>query len=412
MLAGQRSRALTARMRARLARGGPVLSVLARAVLAVVFGYAGLAKIGDPQATVRAVRAYRLLPESVAVPFAHALPAVELALAVLLLVGLAVRLTGLLTALLTLVFIGGVASAAARGLKLECGCFGGGGATNDPRYTVELLRDAGLLALALVLARSGSARYALDPPPAAGPLTPAPGRNQTRHERAAAARLTAARERVRTRRRLHTGAAAALVVLAAVLGVAGGPGSAPPRGIPTPQGVTARGGVVVGSVSAPHHAVLYEDPQCPVCRRFELGSAAVLDRAVADGKIDVEYRMRSFLGPESVRAVAALGAAADVGVSAFTALRVELFTHQPAERSGGFGLEDLVARGRSVGLTSPSYAAAVRAQTYAAWARRTDDQASQDGNVGTPDLVLDGRSLPIQLLLDPAGLAAVLAALH
>ena len=41
----------------------PAVSTLARWALAVVWGYAGLSKVADPEATVRAVRAYRLLPE-------------------------------------------------------------------------------------------------------------------------------------------------------------------------------------------------------------------------------------------------------------------------------------------------------------------------------------------------------------
>ncbi|MGZ6827713.1 MAG: MauE/DoxX family redox-associated membrane protein, partial [Mycobacteriales bacterium] len=136
-------------------------AVLARLVLAAVLGYAALTKIGDPAATVRAVRAYRLLPEALAVPFGHALPWVELALAALLLLGMAIRLTAVLTSVLLAVFIGGVASAWARGLTIDCGCFGGGGVTAHPGYAGELLRDGLLLGLALGLAVLGRSAWAL-----------------------------------------------------------------------------------------------------------------------------------------------------------------------------------------------------------------------------------------------------------
>ena len=126
----------------------PWAAVAARLVTAVVFAAAGLAKAGDPAATVRAVRAYRLLPEATVVPVAHALPWVELAVAALLLVGLATRATAALAALLLAVFIGAVVSAGARGLKIDCGCFGGGGAVTQTHYVREVLRDLALLAVA------------------------------------------------------------------------------------------------------------------------------------------------------------------------------------------------------------------------------------------------------------------------
>ena len=49
-----------------------------------------------------------------------------------------------------LVFIAGVTQAWARGLSIDCGCFGGGGAVapDQTAYGRELLRDAGFLLMA------------------------------------------------------------------------------------------------------------------------------------------------------------------------------------------------------------------------------------------------------------------------
>jgi uncharacterized membrane protein YphA (DoxX/SURF4 family) len=129
----------------------PWLSLAGRLVIGGVFAAAALTKIGDPQATVRAVRAYDLLPEAVVQPLGYALPYVELVLALLLVVGLGVRVVVAVAAGLLVVFIGGVASAWARGLQIDCGCFGGGGATDDPKYAVEIVRDVALLGAALVV---------------------------------------------------------------------------------------------------------------------------------------------------------------------------------------------------------------------------------------------------------------------
>lgn len=126
-----------------------------RLVLAGVIGVAGAVKLPDPQESVRAVRAYRLLPEAVVPAVGYGLPLLELAVALLLLAGLATRLAASVAALLMVAFIVGVSSAATRGLSIDCGCFGGGGdvAPEDTRYAQEIVRDVLLLGAALVVAR-------------------------------------------------------------------------------------------------------------------------------------------------------------------------------------------------------------------------------------------------------------------
>ena len=55
--------------------------------------------------------------------------------------------------MLLLVLIGVIVSVWARGLSIDCGCFGGGGAADVTGwdYTKEILRDVGFLALAVWL---------------------------------------------------------------------------------------------------------------------------------------------------------------------------------------------------------------------------------------------------------------------
>jgi uncharacterized membrane protein YphA (DoxX/SURF4 family) len=141
------------------------LATAARLLLAAVWAWAAVAKITDPDAAVRAVRAYQLLPEAVVRPVAWGLPFVELALGVLLVVGLATRLAAVCSAVLLGVFMVGIASAWARGLQIHCGCFGGGGPSagvGARDYLVELVRDTGLLAVAVLLARHPHSRLAVD----------------------------------------------------------------------------------------------------------------------------------------------------------------------------------------------------------------------------------------------------------
>jgi len=388
--------------RRRAERAVPLAVLAGRLLLAAVLVAAGLAKAVDLPASVRAVRAYRLLPEGLAVGVAHALPFVELAVALLLLVGLATRLAAIVAGVLLVMFVAGIASAAARGLRIDCGCFGGGGTVGQTAYTRELGRDVGLLLAAVIVALRPPGRLALDrrlglaPRPAPALAAPVGARRRATTLRAEQ-RATALR-----RRRTGAGAAAVfLLVLASVIGLLVGRTPVRTADLVAPSDVTAAGGVVVGRADAPVRLVAYEDPQCPVCGRFEAADGAVVRAAVAAGRVSVEYRMRSFLGPESVRAVGALGAAQAAG--RFEPLREGLFSHQPAEGTGGFTTGDLLTLGRDAGITDPSYAAAVRAGTYAGWARQVDEQASRDGNVGTPEIRRDGK--PIDLATLPALLA-------
>ncbi len=141
-----------------------VVGLLARLILAGVFLVSGFLKAADPRETLVAVRAYQLLPESLVGTVAAVMPYLELALGLLLLIGLATRLCAVLGAVVLVAFIAAVASAAARGLSIDCGCFGGGGevAAGQTAYTAEILRDVGLLALAVYLAVRPDTPFSLD----------------------------------------------------------------------------------------------------------------------------------------------------------------------------------------------------------------------------------------------------------
>lgn len=140
------------------------VSTAARLVLGGVFLVAGVLKAIDPQSSVAAVRAYQLLPNWIATIVGWGLPFAEIALGLLLLAGIATRAVAVGAAVLLVVFIAGVVSAAARGLSIDCGCFGGGGAVapGQTAYGWELIRDAGLLLLALWLIWQPRSRLALD----------------------------------------------------------------------------------------------------------------------------------------------------------------------------------------------------------------------------------------------------------
>src|SRR5262245_42752636 len=112
---------------ARWAAVQPWLGMLARLGLAGVWFAAGASKVTDLDASARAVNAYRLMPFSVAGFVGTVLPFLEIAIGILLLVGLATRLAGIASAVLLAAYVAGISSAWVRGLAIDCGCFGGGG---------------------------------------------------------------------------------------------------------------------------------------------------------------------------------------------------------------------------------------------------------------------------------------------
>ena len=143
----------------------PWISTAARLGLAAVFLIAGGLKVGDLAASGRAVNAYDLMSYDTAKIVGAVQPFLEIAVGLLLLIGLAMRLSAGVAAALLLIFIGGIVSAWARGKQIDCGCFSKGGELTGGRtaeYGLEILRDLGFLILAGILLVKPRTRFSLD----------------------------------------------------------------------------------------------------------------------------------------------------------------------------------------------------------------------------------------------------------
>jgi uncharacterized membrane protein YphA (DoxX/SURF4 family) len=140
------------------------IGLVARLVVGIVDITAGLSKLPDPAGTVRSVRAYDLLPEAIVPTVGHLLPIVEILIGVFLLVGLLTRAFAIVSALFFIAFIIGISSAWARGLEINCGCFGNGGVPLDVhrQYAIDIARDIGLTLCSLWLVIWPRTRFALD----------------------------------------------------------------------------------------------------------------------------------------------------------------------------------------------------------------------------------------------------------
>ena len=142
----------------------PWIGLVARLTLGGVLFVAGYLKVGTPDKSQMAVRAYEMLPISLANLLGLILPPVEIVIGALLILGALTRVVAGLGGFTMIVFIIAIAQAWARGLNIDCGCFGGGGAVEpgQTKYLQEILRDLGLVFLAAYLIRYPSTKFSLD----------------------------------------------------------------------------------------------------------------------------------------------------------------------------------------------------------------------------------------------------------
>lgn len=158
----------TAKNMTRVSSNGRVtttwVGLVARLVLGGALLVAGGLKVGSPLVAARAAQAYQILPFDVAGYVGMTLPVVELVLGLLLVLGLYTRLAAIGGTLLMVTFVAAIASAWARGLTIDCGCFGGGGTVSaeQTQYGVDILRDLVFAVCGVWLIARPSTVFSLD----------------------------------------------------------------------------------------------------------------------------------------------------------------------------------------------------------------------------------------------------------
>ncbi len=124
---------------------------LARLIVAGVFLYAGIVKAGASEGFAVAIAQFSILPQPAVSALALALPFVEIAAGVLLVIPRTARLGAGLAAALLCTFLVALGWALSQGLIVDCGCFGDAPPSRE-RMVAALARDVILLALTLLLA--------------------------------------------------------------------------------------------------------------------------------------------------------------------------------------------------------------------------------------------------------------------
>ncbi|WP_411081188.1 DsbA family protein [Streptomyces sp. cmx-18-6] len=183
---------------------------------------------------------------------------------------------------------------------------------------------------------------------------------------------------------------------------------------PAPANTTGPGGTALvygnGAGAQPGHTLrVYADLRCPFCKRLERGLGPVMEKLAEEGRVTLEYQFATLIddgagGTGSLRALSAVGAASDVGVT--TALRYirSLFASQPAEGDDAFADADVLLRlaEEVEGLRGPDFDRKVTEGFYIPWARRVSAAFEASGVTGTPTVLFDGRPVTV---INPMGYA-------
>lgn len=138
----------------------PWIGLVFRLIAGGVLVYASYDKLLHPEAFLRIVHNYRILPHSLETVFALTLPWLEFLVGVLLIFGLFTEASALVNVLLLVVFLIAIPSALLRHIDINCGCFS---TTRSTKVGMDLVyRDILLLIPALFILFNPSRLLALD----------------------------------------------------------------------------------------------------------------------------------------------------------------------------------------------------------------------------------------------------------
>jgi protein-disulfide isomerase len=213
---------------------------------------------------------------------------------------------------------------------------------------------------------------------------------------------------------------AALLAVVLILVSGSGSDSATPTTTatttPPVQGLFAglpQQGDTVGKAGAPATLVVYEDPQCPYCRNWNVETLpTVIDQYVRTGQLKLVYRGVVIIGQDSVRGLRAIYAA---GLqNKLWTFADALYAHQGAENSGWITNAVILQAATEAKADGQAILAAMGSAAVDAELVKAQDQAKADQLQGTPTFIVERPPALAQQLnvpgLDPASFMPSLAA--
>jgi protein-disulfide isomerase len=200
-----------------------------------------------------------------------------------------------------------------------------------------------------------------------------------------------------------TGAlAAAAVVVAVVIAAAGGGSGSSSTTTGTGKTTTGGGGGTeatstfagvpqrgdtLGKATAPATLTVFEDPQCPFCREWNIDTLPTVVRDyVRTGRVRIVYRGIVVISDNSLVGLAAIYAAARE--NKLWNMVEALYERQGEERSGWLTTKVVDDAAHEVGLSPPRINSTMRSAAVASAIRKSVNEAQRLGINGTPTFAI------------------------
>ena len=230
---------------------------------------------------------------------------------------------------------------------------------------------------------------------------------------ARAAQVAADKRRERTVR--IVGGLVVLIVIVAIIGGAiffskkdannNGGTPTPDSGGATPNGVSTSEYYVSAAANSPAGVPtvkIYEDFQCPFCKRLEETAGPVLVEQAKAGKINLQWQPGIFMDANlkntgSLTATNAWGCAINAGKT--NEFHQGVFKEQAQEETvgaPGYTQQQMLDLGKTVGITGDAYTtfeSCVKANTFTTWAATSSAQFDKAGVTSTPSIFVNGKEL-------------------
>ena len=172
-------------------------------------------------------------------------------------------------------------------------------------------------------------------------------------------------------------------------------------------------GDTLGKASAPVTLTVYEDPQCPFCRQWNIDTLpTVVENYIRTGRMKLVYRGIDIVGPNSLPGLRAIYAAGEQ--KKLWSMVEELYQHQGEENSGWITPALIRSSALAIGADPDKLVAAAKTAAVTAKLTEAAKEANANAIQGTPTFVVSRPpGLPQQLSLtglDPATFTAALDA--
>lgn len=165
----------------------------------------------------------------------------------------------------------------------------------------------------------------------------------------------------------------------------------------TPAALPNADGLSLGDADAPVTIQIFEDFQCPACRRFtESTEPLIIENLVATGKARYEFHHYPFLDGNGVGAIGESDQAANAAMCAneqdkFWEMHSILFANWNGENQGAFSNRRLQAMAESLGLDMDAFNSCFNENPHEEEIQADFDLGQQMGVSGTPTVFVNGQ---------------------